>query len=115
MLQEIHAEHGVAFRLGRTPVRLEGNGRAEAVVLDDGDTLPADLVLVGLGINPATQMLHGIELNPDGSVSVDRHLRVTGDLYAAGDVTRFPDWRDGRLDPHRTLAPGRTARPGGGA
>jgi NADPH-dependent 2,4-dienoyl-CoA reductase/sulfur reductase-like enzyme/nitrite reductase/ring-hydroxylating ferredoxin subunit len=95
MLQEVHAEYGVAFRLGRTPVRLVGNGRVQAVVLDDGDTLPADLVVVGLGINPATQMLKGIELNPDGSVSVDRHLRVTAGLYAAGDVARFPDWRDG--------------------
>jgi NADPH-dependent 2,4-dienoyl-CoA reductase/sulfur reductase-like enzyme/nitrite reductase/ring-hydroxylating ferredoxin subunit len=95
MLQEVHAEHGVAFRLGRTAVRLEGNGRAQAVVLDDSDTLPADLVLVGLGINPATQMLTGVELNPDGSVSVDSHMRVTDGLYAAGDLARFPDWRDG--------------------
>jgi len=95
MLQEVHAEHGVAFRLGRTPVRLEGNGRAQAVVLDDGDTLPADLVLVGLGVSPATQMLVGVPLNRDGSVSVDSHMQVAPGLYAAGDVARFPDWRDG--------------------
>jgi NADPH-dependent 2,4-dienoyl-CoA reductase/sulfur reductase-like enzyme len=95
MLQEVHEEHGVAFRLGRTPVRLEGNGRAQAVVLDDGEALPTDLVVVGLGIKLATQMLQGIELNPDGSVSVDRQMRVAAGLYAAGDVARFPDWRDG--------------------
>ncbi len=95
MLKEVHEEHGVAFRLGRTPVRLEGNGRAQAVVLDNGEVLSADLVVVGLGINPATQMLQGIELNGDGSVAVDRNLRVTEGLYAAGDVARFPDWRDG--------------------
>lgn len=95
MLKDVHAEHGVAFRLGRTPVRLEGNGQVNAVVLDDGDTLPADLVLVGLGVNPATQMLKGVELNPDGSVTVDSHMRVTDGLYAAGDLARFPDWRDG--------------------
>lgn len=95
LFQEVHTEHGVAFRLGRKAIRLEGHGRARAVVLDDGESFPADLVLVGLGINPATQMLQDIELNPDGSVSVDRHLRVTGGLYAAGDVARFPGWRDG--------------------
>jgi NADPH-dependent 2,4-dienoyl-CoA reductase/sulfur reductase-like enzyme/nitrite reductase/ring-hydroxylating ferredoxin subunit len=95
MLQEVHAEHGVAFRLGRTPVRLEGHDRAHAVVLDNGDALPADLVLVGLGVHPATQMLMGLELNPDGSVTVDKHMRVTDGLYAAGDLARFPDWRDG--------------------
>ena len=55
----------------------------------------ADLVVVGLGIDPATHMLQGIELNLDGSVSVDRHMRVAEGLYAAGDVARFPDWRDG--------------------
>jgi NADPH-dependent 2,4-dienoyl-CoA reductase/sulfur reductase-like enzyme/nitrite reductase/ring-hydroxylating ferredoxin subunit len=95
MLQEVHTEHGVAFRLGRTPARLEGDGRATTVVLDDGDTLPADLVVVGLGVNPATWMLMGVPLNQDRSVSVDSRMRVTDGLYAAGDVARFPDWRDG--------------------
>jgi NADPH-dependent 2,4-dienoyl-CoA reductase/sulfur reductase-like enzyme/nitrite reductase/ring-hydroxylating ferredoxin subunit len=95
MLKEVHEEHGVAFRLGRKPVRLEGNGRAQVVVLDNGAALPADLVVVGVGINPATAILQGIGLNPDGSVSVDRQMRITEGLYAAGDVARFPDWRDG--------------------
>ena len=95
MLQEVHEEHGVVFRLGRTPVSLTGTGRAEAVALDNGEVLPADLVVVGLGINPATHMLQGVELNADGSVTVDRQLRVAEGLYAAGDVARFPDWRDG--------------------
>jgi NADPH-dependent 2,4-dienoyl-CoA reductase/sulfur reductase-like enzyme/nitrite reductase/ring-hydroxylating ferredoxin subunit len=95
MLQEVHAEQGVAFRLGRKVVRFEGDTQARAVVLDDGEALAADLVVVGLGIRPATAMLQGIELNDDGSVTVDRHLKVAEGLYAAGDVARFPDWRDG--------------------
>jgi NADPH-dependent 2,4-dienoyl-CoA reductase/sulfur reductase-like enzyme/nitrite reductase/ring-hydroxylating ferredoxin subunit len=95
LLQQVHEEKGVAFRLGRKIVRLEGNGRVQAVVLDNGEVLPADLVVVGLGIRPATEMLNGVELNPDGSVSVNRHMQVAEGLYAAGDVARFPDWRDG--------------------
>ncbi len=95
MLQEAQAEKGVAFRLGRTPVRLEGDGRVQAVVLDDGEALPADLVVVGLGIKPATEMLQGVKLNADGSVSTDRRLKAAEGLYAAGDVARFPDWRTG--------------------
>ena len=95
MLQEAQAEKGVAFRLGRQPVRLEGDGRVQTVVLDDGEALPADLVLVGLGIKPATDILQGVKLNPDGSVSTDRRLQVAEGLYAAGDVARFPDWRTG--------------------
>lgn len=97
MLQQAQEEKGVAFRLGRTPVRLEGDGRVRAVVLDDGEALPADLVVVGLGIEPATEILQGVRRNSDGSLSTDRQLRVTDGLYAAGDVARFPDWRDGSL------------------
>ena len=95
MLQQAHEEQGVAFRLGRTPVRLEGDGRVKAVVLDDGEALAADLVVVGLGVKPATDILQGVKLNADGSVTTDRRLQVTDGLYAAGDVARFPDWRDG--------------------
>ena len=95
MLRQAHEEQGVAFRLGRTPVRLEGNGRVKAVVLDDGEVLAADLVVVGLGIKPATDILRGVKLNADGSVAADRRLRVTEGLYAAGDVASFPDWRTG--------------------
>ncbi|MFZ5447152.1 MAG: FAD-dependent oxidoreductase [Thermodesulfobacteriota bacterium] len=97
MLKEVHKEQGVAFRLGRTPIRLEGASQVETVVLEDGEVLPADLVVVGLGIKPATGMLRGIKLNADDSVTVDRHMRVAEGLYAAGDVARFPDWRDGTL------------------
>lgn len=95
MLKQAHEEHGVAFRLGRTPVRLEGDDRVKAVVLDDGEALAADLVVVALGIKPVTDILQGVKLNADGSVSTDRRLQVTEGLYAAGDVARFPDWRDG--------------------
>jgi len=52
-------------------------------------------VVMGLGVTPATTMLKGIALNDDGSVTVDRNLKVAEGLYAAGDVARFPDWRDG--------------------
>jgi NADPH-dependent 2,4-dienoyl-CoA reductase/sulfur reductase-like enzyme/nitrite reductase/ring-hydroxylating ferredoxin subunit len=96
MLQKLHQEHGVAFRLGRRVVGLQGEGRVESVLLDNGDTLPARLVVVGLGVDPATGMLHGIDINDDGSVTVDRHLQAAPGLYAAGDVARFPDWRTGR-------------------
>ncbi|MEJ2672921.1 MAG: FAD-dependent oxidoreductase [Deltaproteobacteria bacterium] len=95
LLQKVHAEQGVAFRLGRKVVKIKDEGSGTAVVLDDGESLPADLVVVGLGIQPATHLLQGLDLNDDGSVTVDRHLRVTEGLYAAGDVARFPDWRTG--------------------
>lgn len=97
MFQEILEENGVTFRLGRQITRLEGTDRVQEVVLDNGDRLPADLVLVGLGVHPATDCLHEVPLNPDGSVTVDKYLSVGEGLYAAGDIARFPDWRTGEL------------------
>jgi apoptosis-inducing factor 3 len=97
MMQDMHEEQGVAFRLGRKVVRLEGDGRVRAVVLDNGERLPADLVLAGLGVSPATEMLLGAPRNADGSVTVDAYLSFGDGLYAAGDVARFPDWRTGEL------------------
>ncbi len=95
MWRQVLEENGVSFRLGAKVVRLEGQGRVQAAVLDTGERLPADLVIAGVGVKPATEILHGVPLNPDGSVTVDQCLQVAPHLYAAGDIARFPDWRTG--------------------
>jgi NADPH-dependent 2,4-dienoyl-CoA reductase/sulfur reductase-like enzyme/nitrite reductase/ring-hydroxylating ferredoxin subunit len=95
MWLKLHGDHGVRFRLGRKVSRLEGMKQVTGVVLDDGELLAADLVVVGLGVTPALDFLRGVKLNPDGSVTTDKYLRVAEGLYAAGDVARFPDWRTG--------------------
>jgi NADPH-dependent 2,4-dienoyl-CoA reductase/sulfur reductase-like enzyme/nitrite reductase/ring-hydroxylating ferredoxin subunit len=97
MLQQIHEENGVSFRLGRKVSSIEGEGRVKEVVLDNGDRLPAGLVLVGIGVRPATDFLHGVPINPDGSVTVDKYLSLGNDLYAAGDIARFPYWPTNEL------------------
>jgi NADPH-dependent 2,4-dienoyl-CoA reductase/sulfur reductase-like enzyme/nitrite reductase/ring-hydroxylating ferredoxin subunit len=97
MWQRLLEENGVSFRLGAKVERLEGRRRVEAAVLDNGEKLPADLVIAGLGIKPATEMLQGVFLNPDGSVTVDEYMQAAAGLYAAGDIARFPDWRTGEL------------------
>ncbi len=104
MLQQRHEEHGVRFVLNQEVRAFEGDGAVERVVLQDGTSLPADLVVVGIGVRPATDFLHGIECAEDGGVIVDEHLRARladdaaadGSLYAAGDIARFPDWRTGK-------------------
>ena len=95
MLQTIQEENGVSFKLGRKVTRLEGEERVQEVVLDNGERLPADLVLAGIGVHPATDYLREVPLNPDGSITVDKYLSVADGLYAAGDIARFPDWRTG--------------------
>lgn len=97
MWQQIHEENGVSFRMGARVARFDGGVFVRTVVLEDGTQLDADLVVVGAGVKPATEFLKGVPLNPDGSLIVDRHMRVMEGLYAAGDIVRFPDWRSGDL------------------
>jgi NADPH-dependent 2,4-dienoyl-CoA reductase/sulfur reductase-like enzyme/nitrite reductase/ring-hydroxylating ferredoxin subunit len=95
VFQKLHEENGVAFRLGAQVTELTGRGRVEQMRLNTGETLAADLVLGGIGVQPATHFLQGMEINADGSISVDEYLKVAEGLYAAGDIARFPDWRTG--------------------
>jgi len=95
MYQQAHQAKGVAFRLGHTVERFVGDRSLEAVVLDSGERLEADLAVVGVGVRPATDYLTGLDVNEDGSISVDRHMQAGEDVWAAGDIARLPDWRTG--------------------
>jgi len=94
-LQGLQEKNGIRFRLGSAPERFEGDGHVEAVVLRGGERLPADLVVVGIGAEPVTDYLRGVQLNADGSVTVDAAMQVADGLWAAGDIARFPAPRTG--------------------
>ncbi len=93
-LKRLHEDKGVRFRMSE-PTRIEGDGRAERVVLDDGTALAADLVLLATGVRPNTDFLEGATVE-DGAVVVDGGLRAADGLWAAGDIARFP-FRDGAV------------------
>jgi len=90
-----HADQGVVLRLGRSVARVEGAGRVERLVLDDGSSLDADVVVVGIGADPAVGWLAGSGLPVDGGLCCDAWLRVRGtdSVYAVGDVARWPSSR----------------------
>ncbi len=90
VVQKWHEAEGIKFHLGRKADHLEGNGAVSAVVLDNGERLPADFVLLGLGVKPRTNFLKGVPLEKDGGVKTDEYLRVTDDIYAAGDIVYYP-------------------------
>lgn len=95
-LQVMHESQGVEFRLDHKATEFIGDQAVEAVVLDNGDRLPADLVIVGIGIEPATDFIEAMKLHPgDGSIVVDAYLRAVESVFAAGDVARYPDPRSG--------------------
>ncbi|MBM3240846.1 Rieske 2Fe-2S domain-containing protein [Candidatus Poribacteria bacterium] len=95
MYKKLHEENGISFRLSTKVTRFEGNQKVQKVVLENGAALEADLVILGIGVQPATGFLKDLKFNPDGSLSVDKHFCVTEDIYAAGDIASFIDWRTG--------------------
>ncbi|MEM6754327.1 MAG: FAD-dependent oxidoreductase, partial [Cyanobacteria bacterium P01_C01_bin.38] len=71
--------------------QFQGNGKVEVAILENGESLNADLVIVGIGVEPVTEFLQGVELNEkDNSVNVDEYLQAADNIYVAGDIARFP-------------------------
>lgn len=91
-VQAAHVAMGTAFHLGRKPSRID----AGSVELDDGSRLAADLVVMGVGVRPDTELARQAGLAVDGGIVVDAMLATSAaGVYAAGDVARFPDPVDG--------------------
>ena len=97
LFQRIHERNGVRFQLGKQVSTLDGDESVKAVVLDTGERLEADLVVVGIGVSPATGFIEGIQLHDDGGVITDRNLMIAKDTYAAGDIVHFPAGDTGEL------------------
>jgi 3-phenylpropionate/trans-cinnamate dioxygenase ferredoxin reductase subunit len=92
----LHRSHGVEFRFGEGVDRIEGDGRVEAVVTRSGDRLPADAVVVGVGITPNTGLAEKAGIEVDNGIVTDAALRTSADgVWAAGDVA---SWRSTTLD-----------------
>lgn len=86
VFRALHEEHGVDLRTSVNVERITGAERADGVIVD-GETVPADLVLIGVGAVPDTALAEfaGIELL--NGILVDAALRTSApDVYAAGDV-----------------------------
>jgi apoptosis-inducing factor 3 len=89
VVQAHHVARGTHFALGRGVRRIVGGVAVRGVELDDGATLDADLVVVGIGVQPVTEYVRGVALDPDGGLPVDERLRVAPGVWAAGDVARY--------------------------
>jgi 3-phenylpropionate/trans-cinnamate dioxygenase ferredoxin reductase subunit len=85
---EAHQRRGTRVLLDTGVVGLSGEGAVTSVELSDGSSLPADIVLVGIGLIPHTDLAEQLGLRCEGGVVIDEHARTSrSDVVAAGDCT----------------------------
>lgn len=89
-IRALHEQHGVKFITDHEVREIIGDGKVEAVLLDNGLRVSADLVLAGVGVRPATEAFASLPREKDQSLRVDAGLRVCDGLWAIGDIATFP-------------------------
>ncbi|ADG17906.1 FAD-dependent pyridine nucleotide-disulfide oxidoreductase [Paraburkholderia atlantica] len=90
MFRALHESNGVKFYLDAKVASLEGEeGNVHTVMLDGGEAIAADVVLLGTGVAPATGFVEGLPLQKDGGVVVNAGMSAACGLYAAGDIAVF--------------------------
>ncbi|MES2145473.1 MAG: FAD-dependent oxidoreductase [Pseudomonadota bacterium] len=93
----LHQAHGVKILEGVGLERILGETHVTGVRLADGRELPADFVILGIGIRPATDLAEAAGLALDNGIATDAHGRTSDPhIWAAGDCASFP-WKGGRL------------------
>ncbi|MFO7984886.1 MAG: FAD-dependent oxidoreductase [Desulfatiglandaceae bacterium] len=89
-LQELMENMGFSFRLGAKTEKISGDDPVEGVVLEGGETISAQMVIISAGVRPNLQLAEPLGLAHDKGIQVNERLQTSrSDIYAAGDVAEF--------------------------
>ena len=92
-----HTNQGVKFRLSTGVTALNGKKRVKSVTTSESEKIPADIVVIGIGILPNTELATDAGLAVDNGIVVDDHCQTSDpDIYAVGDCTAHPNAIYGR-------------------
>lgn len=98
LIEELHADNGVEVVRGREATRVVGAASASGVELDDGTTIDADAIVMGVGVTPNVELAVTAGLEADDGILVDASLRTSDDrILAIGDVANHDHPRLGRI------------------
>ena len=87
-----HTNQGVRLRLSTGVSSLKGKKRVKCVITSEEEEIPADLVVIGVGILPNTELATGAGLDVDNGIVVDDQCRTSDpDIFAVGDCTSHPN------------------------
>jgi len=89
-LQHFFENMNFTFRLGTTTREITGTDRVEQILLENGDVLPAEMVIISAGVRPNLEPAKMLDLKTGKGVIVDKYMQTSQpDIYAAGDVIEF--------------------------
>eukprot|EP00127_Corallochytrium_limacisporum_P006079 Clim_evm28s218 gene=Clim_evmTU28s218 len=93
-IQKLHEENGIKFHLSKAvDVIHRTDGKICSVKLKDGSEVPADVVLMGVGVVPNTGFVKatgGVEIGKDGGITVSAGMKAADGLWCSGDIARYP-------------------------
>lgn len=100
MAAEVHQHirsKGVQLHLNTQVTAIRREGESKRVILSDGNEIPADLVIMAVGVRPETSIAEGLERTPRGNIVVNHHMQTSDpDIYAVGDAISVRDFNTGK-------------------
>jgi nitrite reductase (NADH) large subunit len=98
MIEGTMREHGVDIRTGRDAVEIVGKESVEGVILDNGERINCQLVVIGKGVQPNVDFLSSTQIKVNEGIVADETMRTSlSDIYVAGDVAETYDLSTGRM------------------